>query len=131
MIIFGDTEKSRQLFCPSRSIGGILISVSRPDTRALVDRLAQYGVKTTEDVKHTAHNPNIAGKTFVVTGTLENYKRSQIEELIRSLGGTVSGSVSKNTNVLIAGHSAGSKLKKAQDLGVLVLNEDEFMQWVG
>lgn len=73
----------------------------------------------------------LAGKTLVVTGTLKRYKRDEIEALIVKLGGRASGSVSKKTDYLVAGEEAGSKLQKAQDLGVKVLTEDEFLAMVG
>lgn len=68
----------------------------------------------------------LAGKTIVVTGTLEKYGRKEIEDLIRAHGGTSSGSVSKKTSYLVAGAEAGSKLAKAQQLGVPVLDEAGF-----
>lgn len=70
----------------------------------------------------------IAGKTFVVTGTLENYERKEIEGLIKKMGGKATGSVSKNTDYLIAGEKAGSKLNKAKKLGVPVLSEADFVE---
>ena len=73
----------------------------------------------------------IRGKTVVVTGTLERFTRDQIKELIQQQGGRASGSVSKKTDYLVAGRDAGSKLTKAQELGVAVLSEDEFLQMVG
>ena len=68
-----------------------------------------------------------AGMTIVVTGTLEKYKRPEIEEMIVKLGGRAGGSVSKKTSFLIAGTDAGSKLDKAKSLGVEVISEDEFL----
>lgn len=76
-------------------------------------------------------NGRFAGKTFVVTGTLESMSREEAEQKIRSLGGTASGSVSKKTSFLIAGESAGSKLEKARQLGVQVLSEEEFARMLG
>lgn len=73
----------------------------------------------------------LAGKTIVVTGTLKHYKRDEIEALITQLGGRASGSVSKKTDFLVAGEEAGSKLEKAQKLGVKVLTETEFVAMVG
>jgi DNA ligase (NAD+) len=67
-----------------------------------------------------------SGKTFVLTGKLEYYKRSEAKQRIESLGGTVTGSVSKKTDYVIAGSDAGSKLDKAQELGIPVLSEEEF-----
>ena len=63
--------------------------------------------------------------------TLKNYERKEIEDLIKSLGGKASGSVSKKTDFLVAGAEAGSKLAKAQELGVKVLTEDEFDRMIG
>jgi DNA ligase (NAD+) len=74
---------------------------------------------------------SLAGKTLVVTGTLERYERKEIEDLIKSLGGKAAGSVSKKTDYLVAGAEAGSKLAKAKELGVPVLTEDEFDKLIG
>ena len=68
----------------------------------------------------------LKGKTFVVTGTLNRYKREEIHGLIESLGGHASGSVSSKTDYLVAGENAGSKLEKAQSLGVAIIDENEF-----
>ena len=68
-----------------------------------------------------------AGMTFVVTGTLEHFSRKEAEAKITVLGGKASGSVSKKTSYVVAGEAAGSKLTKAQNLGVPVLTEDEFI----
>lgn len=68
----------------------------------------------------------LAGKTFVVTGTLEKYGRDEIESLIVQHGGHASSSVSKKTDYLVAGEKAGSKLEKARTLGVRIISEAEF-----
>ena len=73
----------------------------------------------------------LSGKTLVVTGTLTRFKRDEIQALIQKHGGRPAGSVSKNTDFLIAGSDAGSKLAKAESLGVKVLSEDEFLAMVG
>lgn len=72
-----------------------------------------------------------AGKTVVVTGTLEGYSREEAEEAVRRAGGHVSGSVSKKTSFVLAGQSAGSKLDKARELGVAILSESEFRKRLG
>ncbi len=73
----------------------------------------------------------LAGKTFVLTGTMAAMDRDEAKDIIRSLGGDVSGSVSAKTSYVVAGESAGSKLAKAEDLGVKVLSEEEFLKMVG
>lgn len=96
--------------------------------RNVIDELRAAGVKL--DMPRRADSSGtssaIAGKTFVVTGTLKNYGREEIEELIVQHGGRATGSVSKNTDYVVAGDKAGSKLDKAQQLGIRVLTEEEF-----
>jgi len=98
---------------------------------------SEHGQKTIEDLRAVgvsmqaieAARPQaagIAGKTFVVTGTLLRYTRDEIEELIAQAGGRAASSVSKKTDYLIAGEKAGSKLEKARSLGVAILDEDQF-----
>lgn len=99
-------------------------------TRSMIADFRELGLKLTEEPRAIAttvagDNP-IQGKTFVVTGTLTKYSRQGIEDRIRALGGKPSGSVSKKTDFLVAGEEAGSKLQKAQELGVKVLSESEF-----
>ena len=76
-------------------------------------------------------NGVLAGKTVVVTGTLQNYTRRQVEDLIEQHGGKAGGSVSKNTTYVVAGEDAGSKLDRAKALGVPVLTEAEFEKLIG
>jgi DNA ligase (NAD+) len=102
--------------------------------RKSIDDLKALGVKLAEDAKPTpaqVGGTDLTGKTFVVTGTLQHFSREDIEELIKSLGGKATGSVSKNTDYVVAGEKAGSKLEKARALGVKVLTEDEFQKLVG
>ncbi len=94
----------------------------------VIDELRNAGVKLDADASDTrkvSAGP-LSGKTFVVTGTLEKYTRDQIETLIELHGGHPTSSVSKSTDFLIAGEKAGSKLDKANKLGVRVISEAEF-----
>jgi DNA ligase (NAD+) len=103
-----------------------------PAGEKLVQELRELGVKLTEDPKvKPAGAVDLTGKTFVVTGSLKNYKREEIEGLIKSLGGKATGSVSKKTDYLVAGEEAGSKLDKARELGVPVLSEEDFDKLIG
>ncbi|MGC3968683.1 MAG: helix-hairpin-helix domain-containing protein [Pirellulales bacterium] len=99
----------------------------------IVDDLKSVGLDMTSPKKAPpigGGEGKLAGKTLVVTGTLVKYKRDEIEELITRHGGKASSSVSKKTSYLVAGAEAGSKLEKAQSLGVPVLTEDEFEQLI-
>lgn len=98
----------------------------------LIDRLRAVDVKMTEPKLEGAATDNtLAGKTFVVTGTLERFTRDEIKGLIEKLGGRASESVSKKTDYLVAGDKAGSKLEKAKSLNVPVLSEDDFAKLIG
>lgn len=100
--------------------------------QAILDDLAQLGVKLTEDAQPAAEADGpLAGKTLVVTGTLERYSRTEAQELIARHGGKATSGVSKSTDYLLAGEKAGSKLAKAEKLGVPVLSEAEFEQLLG
>lgn len=98
---------------------------SRTETRALLDQLNAAGVNMEEHVEQAGDK--FAGKTFVLTGTLPTYSRKEAQAMIEAQGGKVSGSVSKKTDYVVAGEDAGSKLIKAQQLGVTILTEDELM----
>jgi DNA ligase (NAD+) len=100
----------------------------------LIQRLQSAGLQFVgekKDDQAIAINPNIAGKTFVVTGTLPTLKRDEAKALIQSAGGKVTDSVSKKTHYLVVGAEAGSKLEKAQSLGVQCLSEEELLNLLG
>lgn len=93
----------------------------------IFQQLGNAGVSlSTSQEDSVDHSGVFANKTLVVTGTLVYYSRDEIERLITKLGGKASGSVSKNTDFLVAGEAAGSKLQKAKDLGITILTEEEF-----
>jgi len=95
----------------------------------LVELLAKYkelGVEPSSEI-FEAHSDFLDGKTFVLTGTLQSMKRDEAAEKIKLMGGKTVSAVSKNTSYVVAGESAGSKLVKAQNLGVIILTEDEFL----
>lgn len=98
-----------------------------PVQKQLLGQLRDLGVSPTEEAVVRQNGP-LTGKTLVITGTLERMSRKEAEDLVERLGGRAAGSVSKKTDYLVAGPAAGSKLDKAQKLGVRILTEDEFLQ---
>jgi DNA ligase (NAD+) len=94
-----------------------------PRNQALVKRLEEHGL--TMSGKKRQRGTALAGKTFVITGTLANHSRDAAKKLIEDAGGKVSGSVSKKTDYVVAGEDPGSKLDKARELGVKVIGEKE------
>lgn len=99
--------------------------------KKIVEDLRECGLNfgAPAERREPADSP-LAGKTIVVTGTLSRFTRDEIKELIRARGGKAAGSVSKNTDFVVAGEAAGSKLDKARDLGIQVLTEEEFLKLV-
>jgi DNA ligase (NAD+) len=102
---------------------------ARKETRDILDRLRAAGVNM-EGEKKDAIGGVFAGQTIVVTGTLPTMGRSEVTALIEQNGGKVAGSVSKKTSFLVAGEAAGSKLTKAQQLGIRVVTEEELLKMV-
>ncbi len=93
-----------------------------------IEKLKEVGVKIEEQADNIVKNSVFNGKTFVLTGSLEKYSRNEASEILTNLGANVSSSVSKNTNYVLAGENAGSKLSKAQNLGIKIISENEFEQ---
>jgi DNA ligase (NAD+) len=93
-----------------------------------IKRLAEAGVNMVGFRQRTSTEGNLAGKTFVLTGTLSSFTRSQAQQAIEERGGKVTSSVSRHTDYVVAGESPGSKLERAQALGVKVLTEEEFLR---
>lgn len=106
----------------------LIKTLSLPETRTLIDDFKAMGLNMknlTESV-----DKRFEGMTFVLTGTLSKYGRREAQEIIEKFGGKASGSVSKKTSVVLAGEDAGSKLRKATELGVKIINEEEFEEMI-
>lgn len=109
------------------SARAIVDFISNHDNQVVLSRLEQAGVNFISAEEDAGANAILSGQTFVITGTLPSMGRVQMEELVKKHGGKVSGSISKNTNYLIAGENAGSKLTKAQQLGVSIISEQDIL----
>lgn len=101
------------------------------ENQELIERLRQSGLNFKSNSQPTQSNSTIAGKTFVLTGTLPNLSRDAAAAKIEAAGGKVTGSVSKKTDFVVAGEEAGSKLAKAQQLGIKILDEAALIQLLG
>ena len=117
--------------CSVEDIGQILAEsivnfFSSEKTAVILEALASVGVNMNYAGKQAG--TLFAGKTFVLTGTLPTLKRDEASKLIEDAGGKVSGSVSAKTSYVVAGEAAGSKLKKANDLGIPVLSEEALLE---
>jgi len=124
-----DEEKLTQI----PDIGGITASFirswfSNPQSQHLVQRLREAGVSF--ESKEERKDDRFAGLTFVLTGALEKFTRDEAAAIIESYGGKASSSVSKKTSYVLAGENAGSKLIKAQNLGINIISEDDFAQMI-
>ncbi len=135
---FGSLEKveqaSQEELTAISDVGGIVAQsviefFSFPENLQMIERLLAAGVSP-QSMEIPEDGP-FAGMTIVVTGTLPTLKRNEAEDLIRSKGGKAAGSVSKKTSFVVAGEAAGSKLTKAQSLGVEVIDEEEFLRRAG
>jgi DNA ligase (NAD+) len=111
-----------------KTASSIFAELSSPTVRAVFAGLERAGVSLQATSARRSAVEGVAGKTFVLTGTLPTLKRNEAAERIKRAGGKVSGSVSKSTNYVVAGSEAGTKLEKAQELGVTVLEEAALLQ---
>ena len=134
---FGDIEAlfsvDAETLCAVEDIGSItaeaiLSYFASPAVRELIDRLKESGVKTTYET--TVQGSALAGKTFVLTGTLPTMTRDEASALIEANGGKVTSSVSKKTSYVVAGTEAGSKLTKAEALGIPILSQEELVAMI-
>jgi DNA ligase (NAD+) len=103
---------------------------AEPRNVDLIDRLERSGLSFTEPGA-AGDDGKLSGRTYVLTGTLPTLSRTEAAALIESAGGRVAGSVSKRTDAVVAGEEAGSKLEKAKELGVEIIDEDELLRRVG
>ncbi len=106
----------------------ILEFFSKEENGILIDKLKKAGINMKSKVSVTRKDDRFSGKAFVLTGTLPTMTRDEATQIIQMYGGKVSGSVSKKTSYVLAGEDAGSKLTKAQDLGVQILSEKDFKE---
>ena len=125
-------DASEPQLCQVDGIGEVVAEGIREffdtqDNRDLIERLREVGLQMAID-ESDAKPQTLAGLTFVLTGSLERYDRTTAEELLREYGAKTSGSVSKKTSYVVAGPGAGSKLRKAEELGIPVLDEDALVQ---
>ena len=102
---------------------------SQTQTEDLIQKFKEYGINMEESTEEGTDN-RFEGMIFVLTGGLENYSRKEAEEIIEKFGGKTSSSVSKKTTYVLAGEDSGSKLVKAQTLGVNIINENEFIEMI-
>lgn len=103
---------------------------ANPSNQAVIAKLAAAGVNMSDGEPASEEPGPLAGQTFVLTGRLDTLTRSEAEALLRDLGATVSGSVSKKTSYVVAGEEAGSKADKAKELGVPILSEQDMLSLV-
>ena len=138
MAHFGTLEAligaSEQELVDVEDVGGIVAAsiteyFSDEENRRFVNRLLEAGVRPQVHAQQDA-GTLFEGMTFVLTGTLPTLSRAQAQEMIRKNGGKATGSVSKKTSIVLAGESAGSKLDKARELGVRIIDEAQFLQMI-
>jgi DNA ligase (NAD+) len=115
----------------AKTAGSVVEDLAAAPMRAAIDALRAAGVDVRSHAERPASDGPFAGKTVVITGTLEGWTRPALTELLESLGAKVAGSVSRKTHIVIAGAEAGSKLDKAKELGVTVWDEAQLRDALG
>ena len=128
-LLAADSEALQQVPDVGPIVAASLVAfLGEAHNREIIERLRAAGVVWTEAAPVDTGPRLFAGKTLVLTGTLPTLKRDEAKALIEAAGGKVSGSVSKKTDFVVAGEEAGSKLEKAQELGVPVIDEAELLK---
>ncbi len=128
-LIAADAERLQQVPDVGPVVAASIVRFfAEPHNVEVIEQLRAAGVTWTEGESSAVVNSPIAGKTFVLTGTLPTLTRDEAKDMIEALGGKVAGSVSKKTDYVVAGAEAGSKLDKAQALGVSILDEMQFQE---
>ena len=127
-------EASYESLCVREEVGKIIAKsvynfFREEQTIDLIRKLQEYGVNMQAEVNDDIDD-RFAGQIFVLTGTLEKYSRDEASEIIEKYGGKTSGTVSRKTTYVLAGESAGSKLTKAQELGIKIITEQEFEEMI-
>src|SRR5205823_1027869 len=125
----GEEELQQVAEVGPRIAKSIVEFFQEPRNRELVEQLRKAGL--TFIGKRKERGTKLAGKTFVLTGTLSHFTRDEAKKMIEDAGGRVSGSVSKKTDFVVAGEDAGSKLDRARELGVKVIGERDMQGLVG
>jgi DNA ligase (NAD+) len=105
--------------------------LAEPRNAKVIDDLVDLGVRWPEASAPVTRDGEFDGRTFVLTGRLASMSRDEAADIIRAMGGTVSGSVSKKTDFVVVGEDAGTKLRKATELGLRILDENEFLKLAG
>jgi DNA ligase (NAD+) len=121
----GEEELQRSEGIGPEVASSVALFFKQKANREMIERLARAGVDTTAPKRARVTDGPLAGKTFVLTGTLPTLTREEASQMIVAAGGKVTGSVSKRTDYVVAGSDAGSKLTKAEQLSIAVLDEDE------
>ncbi|NLD50291.1 MAG: NAD-dependent DNA ligase LigA, partial [Clostridiaceae bacterium] len=130
---FGNAEYEQLIALPDFGeimVRDIIEFFKRDENRLLVSKLDKAGVNMKSKVSVKKKDDRFSGKTFVLTGTLPSMTREEATEIIQMYGGKVSGSVSKKTSYVLAGEEAGSKLLKAQELGVQIIGEEDLKNMI-
>jgi DNA ligase (NAD+) len=132
LMVKANKEEFLSIYGVGEIVADSLVSwFKNEDNKALLDRLMKHIEVVSENVEVGPQRLDLYGKTFVFTGTMPTLDRDEAQAIVRRLGGNVSSSVSKKTDYVVAGEESGSKLEKARELGVKVIDEKEFRGMIG